>query len=262
VLYKEYDIVAFGSATTVDLQTVWQNYKKFSPSRFGTDCIGVTFEDNKSIFIFSYGSIVFVNFTDDLFDHHLQSAGLLKATRGKLSLNEEFVEDDFALIINPQSPQKIKFASVTLPSWDIHKIHIICTILAKSSALEIIENNVDQTARTSEDLTRHMSFWSTLLRSTLIKTLLDMLYIRHKTTTQLALLAEPELTWENEEANKIYTELLENFDIVSRLDRIEKILEVSSSVSQLQLDLINVRRSELLEMTIIVLIVLEIFRTF
>jgi required for meiotic nuclear division protein 1 len=259
---QENTLSGYGVSKTVALPTVWKIFRSKNPRRFGYDCIGIPFSENKIFFVYSYGSVVFVNFPESEHLKILSLLGLLDNSTKSAPLNEDFTEDDVIIEIVPDT-FRIEFSKIILPLWNIEHVQLVSMLLAKSSALEHVERSVENILSNSEEISKNLiiPLWSKSTRPKIISSLSLMLQTRHHIVNRLSLLSDPEITWENENSYKIYRELSEYFDIMVRVERIEKMLQVASDAAELQLDFINIRRAEILEIIIIVLIVLEILRT-
>ena len=104
--------------------------------------------------------------------------------------------------------------------------------------------------------------WGLGRRQKLLEFVARGLNAKHRIVNQLAILSEPETTWEKEDLYLIYRKLFANLDIKERIDKIEKMLNLSAEVSAMLLESLNTRRAELLELIIIILIAIEIVRAF
>jgi uncharacterized Rmd1/YagE family protein len=240
--------------------------RSFAPAQFqrlNNDTLFIPLNnDTESMFVFEYGSVVFINISVTKREELLERLGSPSARTIKRSTDENFYEDDYRLKIS-DSQLGVSFNSVTIPHWDIPIVCLICTSLAQSCALELIEDEVNATLVKSEQQAQRMSKKRrfSFRRSYLLQQASELLETRHRIINELAVLDKPEITWENEFAEKLYRELSDNFEFNQRLALVEKDLQLIADTIDLQVEILNTRRSEVLELIIIILIVIEILQT-
>lgn len=219
--------------------------------------------ERKRIYVFEYATIVFLNIElDEQKDH-------LKLIYGDIGLrlaqgeDENFTADDYLLQIGSEKVT-VRFNAVSLPDWDDQLIFVAAEVLSKSAALEVVEIEVSQLLQESEKTTELIEFSKLpyARRNKMLKLIAKCLRTKHQLISQLCLLQKPENTWENERLYILYRELILNFEIENRLIEVEKMVEIASEVSKFQLETLNTRRSEFLEIIIILLIAFEIVQAF
>jgi uncharacterized Rmd1/YagE family protein len=217
------------------------------------------FEDEK-IFVFRFGSVVFLNVPPAEHEYYLLKLGIA-GTAPTPSYNN-LTEDHFSVLIEP-GVTKVSFNSATMPDADLNRIQLVAMVLAQSSALELVEREVDEFLAQSETMTGlFKSDGGGGSRRKLLQFLGKGLSTRHRIVNQLALLKEPDKTWEKEDLYLLYKALFANFEIDDRIEKCDRMLQLSSQVTELLLEIVNARRAELLEVTIIVLICVEIIKSF
>jgi uncharacterized Rmd1/YagE family protein len=263
---ERYVLHSYSTSARIDLKAARERLQELNPERFSTECLILRVSDQKTVYLFSFGAVVFMNLDQEEQRHflfQLQLTARPHQPKGNAIPEEDFAEDDFVLTIEPNTSQ-VGFNGVSLPEWDAAKVQMIAQLLGQSSALEIIEWEVEEFLGESERLARDLKrqSWNRRRRSQLMQLLGDGLSTRHRIVNQLALLNDPEKTWEKEDLYRLYLALWELFDIDERIEAIEKKLALSTEVSELLLDIANARRSEFLEWIIIALIAVEIVKSF
>ncbi len=233
--------------------------------RYSPDCLIVHRNNTEKIFVFRFGTVVFFNVPVEEHAGYLGTLGMsptLRTTEKAKDL-DELAEDDFTLTIEP-GVTEVAFNSVKIPEFDLAKLQLVAYILAQSSALEIIEWEVEDFLAESEAMTKGLKRGGLVSRSRsrLLKFIGEGLSARHRIVNQLLLLNEPEKTWEKEDLYKLYLDLFKNFDMKDRIERLEKMLGLCSDVSELLLEVLNARRAEIMEIVIIILIAFEIIKSF
>lgn len=244
----------------------------FAPSpgrieRFSRDCLVFHRYDEEKIFIFKFGAAVFFNVPVAEHEYYLSKLGMAARPAAQntppCAENGEITEDDF--ILNVESgATRVGFNFVTLNELELNKLQLIAQVLAQSSALELIEHEVDSFLAESEQMSTLLKNRNLLKgnRERLLQFLGGSLSARHRIVNQLSLLKEPDKTWEKEDLYFLYKELFANFEIEDRIEKIERMLQLSSQVTELLLEIVNARRAEFLEMTVIILIAIEIVKSF
>jgi uncharacterized Rmd1/YagE family protein len=81
---------------------------------------------------------------------------------------------------------------------------------------------------------------------------------RGEVFTVLALLDKPDAIWDDPALDRIYDELRAEFDLVDRYAALEQKLRGSQEALELVLDIARDRRMWLLEVSVVLLIVLEV----
>lgn len=227
--------------------------------RYSQQCLIYHMGEVRKVFIFSFGTLVFFNVPPEEHDGVLLKLGIVNPPRVRDVDSDDFAEDNLLLDIR-QGLTKVNFNAVTMPDLDLTRLQLVAQVLAQSSALEWIEWEVDEFLAESETLTGFLKKqgWVKNPRKKLLKFLGEGLSTKHKIVNQLALFSDPDKTWEKEELYHLYLGLMDNFDIKERIETIEKKLQLCSEVTELLLDLLHAKRSEILELIIILLIAFEI----
>lgn len=221
--------------------------------------------DDQFVFFFKFGAVVFFNVPLKDQRRHLLSAGITPRERGSSTPDddEDYAVDDFNLNVET-GMTKVGFNSLTLPALNISQLQLTAQVLAQSSALELVEHEAATLLAESERLSHTLreGRMFTRKRHKLLQFLGEALEARHQIVNQLALFKEPDITWDKEDLYQVYIGLIDNFDIKQRIEKIEKMLEIFSDVTRLLLEMINTRRSEIMELIIIALILFEILQAF
>jgi uncharacterized Rmd1/YagE family protein len=232
--------------------------------RFNRDCSIFHRYEEEKIYIFKFGAAVFFNVPVTEHEYYLSKLGIAaRPTTASASFaaeGNEITEDDFIINVESGTP-RVGFNFVTLNELEPNKVQLIAQVLAQSSALELIEREVDSFLAESEQMSTLLKNRTLLKgnRERLLRFLGASLSARHRIVNQLSLLKEPDKTWEKEDLYFLYKEL---FEIDDRIEKIERMLQLSSQVTELLLEIVNARRAEFLEITVIILIFIEIVKSF
>lgn len=208
-------------------------------------------------YIFYFGSIVFINFT-----HHeiMDVLKYLKRIEQNLQIQNPFTfQDDFILRIQADEKQNVSYTDMTTSEFHNYYLEIISTILAKSVALEKIENQTDKLFDDIELIIERLEKGRfNISDKELAKTSAKILKFKHNSLSYIMLLDKPALTWVYEEADRLYIELSDVFELDERYEKIRQKSDTLMDVTQVFSNLTHATRGTKLEWMIIILIALEI----
>jgi len=212
---------------------------------------------NKYVYIFYFGSIVFINFS-----HHemMDVIKYLHSLENNINVSSPFTyQDDFKLIIHPDYPPSLSYSAMTDNMFKDFYPEIISTVLAKSVALEKIEHETDKLLDDIEDIVDFLDKGRLNISDRrLAKTSGMILRFKYNSISYLMLLDKPEITWINEEAGSLFGDLSKLFELEERYETLRHKSETLMDITQVFSGLTHATRGTRLELMIIVLIALEI----
>jgi len=253
---KTFPLHAYGIKRNLILKDVRQAHPDFK--RYSSTCLILEREDQQ-IFLFSFGAVVFFNVPTHEHNELLLKYGL--STEAQIE-NSDLAEDTFAIKMI-ENTTRVEFNIVTLPEIDSSSIHLAALILAQSSALDVIEKSVSDSLKESERMTSILrsNGWVRRKRRKLLQFLGESMSAKHRIVDQLSIFSEPEKTWTNEDYYNLFQQLRENFEIEKRVHQVERMLDISADSTRLLVDVVDVRRLEVLEVIIILLIAIEVVKS-
>jgi uncharacterized Rmd1/YagE family protein len=221
--------------------------------------------ENKYVYLFHFGSIVFVN----LSFHEMQD--IIKYLK---NLDEDIgnitpftYKEDFKLEVkqnldsgdNSDMSFEIKYNSVVTGSLNSFFVDIIAIVLAKSVSLENVESGIDKLLDEIEDIMEfldkgHLS----LSDKRLAKTSGKILRFKYNSISNLMLLDKPDVTWKYEEVEEFYLELSSLFELKDRYENIRNKSEILMDITEVFTSLSHAKRGNKLEWMVIILIGIEI----
>ncbi|MDR3600590.1 MAG: RMD1 family protein [Desulfosporosinus sp.] len=211
----------------------------------------------KSIYVFPFGSIVFVNC-----EHHeimdlIHYLGRIEKSLALITTLDYF--DDYKIEISPEGIPAINNDSMITASELSHQREIVGTVLAKSVALERLEIDIDKLLDEIEDIVDCLQRgYLTFSDKKLAQMSARILGFRLSTISYIMLLDKPEITWVNEEAEKLFDELSTLFDLTDRCENIRLKSEMLMDITSVFSELAHAKRGNRLEWAIIILIMVEI----
>ena len=210
----------------------------------------------KAVYIFPFGSLVFVNCEyheiNDIIHYLAQTdKSLVTAT------NFEFT-DDYKVEISDNEPPEINNDCLVAQEVQSYHHEIVATILAKSVALERIENDIDILLDEIEDFIAflrqgRLNFSDEQLAITSAR----ILGFRLSTISYIMLLDKPEITWVNEDAGALFDKLSLMFELNGRYDNIRHKTETLMDITTVFAGLVHSKRGNRLEWAIIIIISIE-----
>lgn len=138
-------------------------------------------------------------------------------------------------------------------------VDIIAYALAKSVALEQIESRVEIVFDKMEEIIGRLEQGKlTIPDAELAKTAASILNFRYRSISHIMILDKPDVTWDIEEADRLYSTLANLFELQQRYSQIKHKSDTLLDITQVFTGLSHARRSARLEWIIIVLIAIEI----
>lgn len=212
---------------------------------------------NKIVYVFPYGSVVFINF-----QHHeiMDVVNYIKKLEPEINAANVFAyEDDYKLEINLDEPPAINNDFMLVGTQSDYQLEIVSTILAKSVSLEKNEIEVDTLLDRIENVVNNLNRGELgVSDEELAKMSARILSFKLNTISHIMLLDNPDITWNNEEASALYDELSVLFELKERYEKIRHKTETIMDITEAFSNLVHARRGTRLEWAIIILIVIEI----
>ncbi|MBP2635393.1 MAG: putative YagE family [Firmicutes bacterium] len=211
----------------------------------------------KFVYIFYFGSMVFVNFQD----HEIMDVvKYIKKIEPEVNeVNAFAYVDDYKLEVDTNETPAINNDYMIVNAYEEYHLEIVSTILAKSVSLGKNENEVDSLLDRIENVVNNLSRGELgVSDEDLAKMSANILRFRLSAISYLMLLDNPEITWTNEEASALYNELSALFELKDRYEKLRHKTETLLDITEAFSNLVHAKRGTRLEWAIIILIVIEI----
>lgn len=219
----------------------------------------VTDVEGKYIYVYSFGSMVFVNF-----EYH-QSMDAIKyfqniGSEKCLKTMSNFPNtENMKLQVQEGSNTEVNFNSITVGSLKDYHMNTLALMLARSISLEKIEIDIDGLFDEVEKVMDYLDKGIFKVKDERLgKISSKILRIKFDVVSNLGLLDKPDIAWYYEGAENLYEQLLELFEIKERYERIKSKTEILSNVMEVFSSLMHSKRGTILEWIVIVLIAFEI----
>jgi uncharacterized Rmd1/YagE family protein len=212
--------------------------------------------EDKKVFIFSFGSVVFVNL-----EYH-EIADIIKylaKVEKTIDVKKSKYEDDYEIIISKEDNFTINNDFLILKEIHPFQFEIISTVLAKSVALDKVESEIDILTDQIEELVQLLGRGDLKPKEQqLAKIWSRILGFKYNTISNLMLLDKPDITWNNVDAEKLYEKMSGFFELKHRYDIVKHKTDTLEDITQAFGSLTQAKKSNRLEWIIIVLILFEI----
>lgn len=214
--------------------------------------------DDKSAILFPFGSIVFINMLHneivDLVDY------LNRIEKNLLETSYDF-SDNYILEIGSKQTG-INYDRMAVSELQDYQLAILSIVLAKSVSLDRVETNIDNLLDEVESIVNRLEKGRLSIKDEkLAKISSRILGFKFDTISYIMLLDKPDITWENEDAEKLHKQLSHLFELNDRYDKIQAKSETLMDITQVFTSLAHQKRGNRLEWMIIILITFEIFLT-
>ncbi len=211
-------------------------------------------DSDQYIYVFKYGAVCFLNY-----DTLRLSEFLILIRPFCKNLFEKSLTDEF-LVETGAKEWKVGFNKIEIPSASIDVLRLVMLNVAQSVALDYYE---EQTTKLLADTNYHTQILETTgklgisgkkLRQYIGRSLL----LRNRIAENIYVFDSPPETWENEDLNKIESDLKRTFDLQVRVRAIHEGLTIIKDNLELFRELMQHRTSSILEWIVIILILVEV----
>lgn len=254
-LSGELDLNRLAASLGISRKYRWEEPMLLDP--VGLQPLADPLRELTQVYLYYFGGVVFVNCG-------VEVIGRFMGEMAKLS--DDFREyerirfqDDYSLQVTPGEEPAITNDYAIVPRYEHAYLDIVCFVIAKSVALERIEEQVDLVLDEIEGLISLLGLGK--LRITdrrLAKLASSILNFKYKSIAHIMVLDKPEITWENPEADRLYAVMADLFELNQRYLEIKHKSETLLDITDVFTSLSHARRAARLEWIIILLIVIEI----
>ena len=235
------------------------NLRELAPAypgaRLGPRDLAYSVPEGGEVFVYPFGAIVFAGVTAAARERELQR--LLKARPG---LTAQVVRESFSVREEPGAKIGIVDGVLQLDKLTPERAHIVALTVGQSASLEYYERIVTSLFERTSVLAQRLEQTGTapFRVRPLHRFIGEAINTRGEVLTVLTLLDKPDATWDDPAMDRIYADLRAEFDLVDRFGALEhKLTSVQESL-ELLLDVARERRLVLLEVTVVILILLEL----
>ena len=252
----EIQIEAVQIAEVFNIKKFRSDYNLIANSGSTSEVFYVIPENNRYLYLFDYGVIVFANYDTKSKKEFIHFIKNYATSLVRFKLSEEY------LIVTNENSNKIivENAFVSVPKIDNSLLKIVMLNIGQSVALEHYEILSDTMINSSKEYILQLETNGKLnvSKNNLLKHIGKVLNVKNSIIDNLYILDDPNLVWDNEELNLLNRHLKINFDINSRFKGLDYRLQIVEDNLTIFTNILNVRESNRLEWIIILLILSEI----
>lgn len=230
----------------------WEDFLRLTPAHLKEI---VQEPEGKLVDIFPFGSIVFINM-----QHHeiVDTVNYLMTVDPALTNPSYDYSDDYRLELTDE-PESIDYDAMWVHALAAYQPGILSLVLAKSVALEKVETDIEQLLDDVEPIIDSLQHGNLNARDgTVARMAARILRFKYNTVSYIMLLDKPDITWNNADAEALYTNLSRIFELDERYDKMQAKSSTLMDILQMFTSLVQHRKSNTLEWMIIALIAIEI----
>lgn len=210
--------------------------------------------ENSYLFVYRFGCLVFFNASRELID---RETGRLRAALGGILANP--TTETYQVVV-ADGPPKVEFEYVELKKLTLDPLRMIAMSIGQSAALEYFEVRSERMLLETAALMNELAAAGGLpfASKRLLKLIGSIASTRQYVMSNLSILDPPDETWKSKELERLYKELQGNFDIDVRFRTLDRKLTLVQDNIELLTGLIEAKKTNFLEMLIVILIVTEL----
>lgn len=213
-------------------------------------------EDEK-VLTFSFGSIVFVNSNQK---HTEILMKYLKSIKPEIDIEHyDTFKDDYNLHFTEGEEMEFTDSYVQIPDKELFYAELISIIIAKSVALERIEQQLVKILDNIEGKIDNLEKGKLNIgNKELAKTTSRIVRHEYNTIAYIMILDKPDITWTNSEAAHFYEKMSEFFELNDRYEVIKSKTEILKSIVDGLGAISHSMRGLFMESIVVILIVVEV----
>ncbi|MBO1926063.1 RMD1 family protein [Thiomicrorhabdus sp. 6S2-11] len=212
--------------------------------------------DNRWLFFCQFDVLTFINWNRLQIIDALEKLGIDRAHH----FTENLLHQDYQITHDAKLERAFKIDNdiIRLQEFNHSSLIIVALVLAQSVGLEHFEIEVERNYTKGRKLLEKSSRFSWIQRKQFSDYAKQISLLRHDMVLDLMLLDKPDVLWDNEDLERLYTQLSESLELKSRFDIISYKLDTLKDDIAMIMDLHHHKHSSFLEWIIILLILFEV----
>lgn len=223
------------------------------PHRLSGSELVYKFAKDQFLLLYNFGAMVSFNLDPEKEKEVLSSVQQFVSPKETIITSEDFlVEEGDKLAVD--------FRRVVLPKVTVEDVQIISLVLAQSTALEFFERHADALLQQSRIISEELEKTGKTGRkdSELVKFIGLCLNMKQNAIGSTYLLDSPEPAWEHASLEALYRQMEDMFELKDRFRILDYKLQIIQDTVEVLSDLSRSRREYRLELSIVILIAVEI----
>jgi required for meiotic nuclear division protein 1 len=246
-------VLSYQIADSIDIK-LFKAYFKAELHYSDADELFYKLDQDQFIYVFKYGVVCFLNYDPVKISEFLKViAPYCKNPYGQ-TLSEEFQ------IETGTKENRIGYNKIEITTADTDVLRIIMLNVSQSVALDYYSEQATTLLEETNNHTLNLELKGTLAipGRNLKKYIGRTLNLKNRIAENLYIFDAPVEVWEDENLNKIDTDLKKTFDLQERFRNIQESLSIVKENLELFKDILQYRNSTRLEWVIIILISIEV----
>ncbi len=252
---KTYNVHAFHLTEKLKLKDI-SALVDLQPTQLSVWEATYSFSEESYAFIYNFGSAVFFNVQEDQ-----QKIILDKIKKGNVPEQPGYTTTDtFIVEVTGEEKHEVGFHKVVIKDLTYQKARLVSMVVAESAALEYFELIVDDLLERTHQISDSLRKKGKLIKETkqLIKFIGFCLTTKQEIIANLYVVDAPDEVWEDQVLDRLYNDLKRMFEIETRYRVLEYKLKLIQESLEIIVDLSKSVRETMLEVTIIILIAIEL----
>ncbi|MBL4933149.1 RMD1 family protein [Clostridium paridis] len=220
--------------------------------------------ENKMVYIYYFGSIVFVNFTEREIDEFIEN--IRNIPQSIKSMNKDMKYDcieEYDIVSDKSEEAEMGFEVYNTKDIENYHLDMTALVLAKSVALETIENRVSVVLDEVEKIILSLKKGKVNITGKKSASIIGrVLSFKHTTISYIMLLDKPDITWKNQNAEIFFNDIADLFELDERYKVLNAKIQSLLDTTEIFADLSHTRTSTILEIIVILLILIEVIFAF
>jgi required for meiotic nuclear division protein 1 len=219
--------------------------------------LGKTLLPDQSVLVFSFGSIVFVNTPQE---YILDFVEYLKSFKSEIDLkNIDRYSEDYELRVGGTDELELNDRYVTVTNFEPFYTELVATIIAKSVAMEKIEEQLGGIVDKLELMFDRLERGKLRIgEKELARTTAKIARHEYNTINYVMILDKPDITWTNSDAAEFYDRMSEFFELNDRYEILKSKTLILNNIVGGFSSISHSMRGLFVEWVIVILIVIEV----
>jgi uncharacterized Rmd1/YagE family protein len=210
--------------------------------------------------VFRFGAIVLIGLSV------VEEDELIRGLKPRIVVPFARPEDESVTIeIAPDRDDQIAPGGpISVRDFSPPRLLVIADVLAKNVALSRDEREVSKVIEMIEPFTVRLALTgrSSSNRREILRTIGQTLLVQHRMSGRVEIEEKPDILWDHPETDRLYARLADEYELKERANGLSRKVTVINETARALTDIIDTERSVRLEITIVVLIVVEVLVAF
>ena len=207
--------------------------------------------------------MVFVNFDEDEITDFIKYIKDMPDSIKSLNTDMKYdFSEEYILIEDETASEEdlgLGFDSYIVKKVEGYYFDIIALVIAKSVALEPIESRISAVIDETEPIIASLKKGKLKAKDKKLTSLIgSILAFRHTTISYIQLLDKPDVTWKSENAELLFNDLADNFELTDRNNIINSKTDALLSTTEVFANLTYSKRANNLDLIVVILILIEL----